>query len=89
MGGRHTECACYTGAPLLRQECAPNDLAIARHTIEAVISVKTLDLHHPLRLTWKTSPVLAVCLAKTKAWLTADCRVASRSPLGGAGFFQR
>jgi hypothetical protein len=89
MRGRHTECACYTDASRERLASTPNDPTIAHDTIKAVIALKTLDLHHSLRLTWKASPVLAVGLAKTKAWLNADCRVASRSPLGGAGFFQR
>jgi hypothetical protein len=55
----------------------------------AVIVLKTLDEHHSLRLTWKASPVLAVCPAKATVWLIAFCRVASRSPREGAGFLRR
>ncbi len=61
MGGRHTECARCTDAHLEWQPGTPNDPAIAHDTIEAVIAVNTLDEHHSLRLTWKTSPVLAIC----------------------------
>ena len=60
MGGRHTECACYTNASPLRMVSEPNAHSVAYDALDALIALKTLDLHHSLRLTWKTSPVLAV-----------------------------